>query len=521
MNYNDVVNRIKTIVEDHKMLVDFGYGQISDIKTRSEGGGELEGADYPYLFLNPTQHTRTQATITYNFNMIVMDMAREEESKDYQNFLNIQSDCIQYIDDIVARLYYYYTDKPEVSFDLTYTPFYERFQDDLAGATATLSIVVPNSINECIAPFAIPVLRNYNTLSCGILPLTTTHSWTSLEPLTTGSIFKDDFDTCWSIVDETTDTPIAAIAEFFTDCETCEATIIQPVLRWYNAQPCETTISLVFSYSSVEPLTAGTIFNTDYNPLPGVTFCHTITSETTEQPVFANIVDVGFVDCDTCGNSDTRYYDADPCEGAGISIQFQYTSEDRLPIGTVVKKDQLCYTITGANQHNYGTVDSITYVDCATCEATLPVAGLVLDVATNANYLFTPDTAQSPMQWYVQTLDTYNGIRPNAPYNYYDINAAGDWTFTLTGTVRRTTNNGTWPNSPNLSISTQGIDAEPNITNWPANAVIGTDYPFECTWTSLNLLATGNAQWRLTNEPAIEDAGMILAGSNLKGYYTA
>jgi len=37
--------------------------------------------------------------------------------------------------------------------DLNYTPFYERFQDDLAGATATLSIVVPNSINECIAPF--------------------------------------------------------------------------------------------------------------------------------------------------------------------------------------------------------------------------------------------------------------------------------------------------------------------------------------------------------------------------------
>lgn len=160
MNYNDVVNRIQTIVQDHKMLVDFGYGQISDIKTRSEGAGEAEGADYPYLFLNPQTHLREESTITYNFNMIVMDMAREEEGPEYQNFLNIQSDAIQYIDDVIARLYYYYNDKPEVSFNTNYTVFYERFQDDLAGATAVLSITVPNNINECIAPFNKETLIN-------------------------------------------------------------------------------------------------------------------------------------------------------------------------------------------------------------------------------------------------------------------------------------------------------------------------------------------------------------------------
>lgn len=153
MNYNDVVNRFKEIVGDHRMLVDFGYGQISDIKTRSEGMGELEGADYPYLFLNPAVHQRTESQITYNFNMIIMDMAREEVEDPYQNFLNIQSDCIQYCDDVLARLRYHYKDKPEILFQLGYTPFYERFQDDLAGVTANISIVVPNSINECIAPF--------------------------------------------------------------------------------------------------------------------------------------------------------------------------------------------------------------------------------------------------------------------------------------------------------------------------------------------------------------------------------
>lgn len=155
MNYKEIVDRIRQVVFDHKMLVDFGYGQISDIKTRSEGEGvgEAQGADYPYCFLNPQAHQRTETQITYNFNMILMDMAREEEGDDYQNFLAIQSDCIQYIDDIVARLYYYYKDQPEIQFNYSYTPFYERFQDDLAGATANIQIVVPTNINECIAPF--------------------------------------------------------------------------------------------------------------------------------------------------------------------------------------------------------------------------------------------------------------------------------------------------------------------------------------------------------------------------------
>ena len=157
MNYRDVVDRIRQVVFDHKMLVDFGYGQLSDIKTRAQGDGldgDVNDADYPYCFLNPQPHVRTETQITYNFNMILMDMAREEEGDDYQNFLAIQSDCIQYIDDIVARLYYHYKDQPEVQFNYSYNPFYERFQDQLAGATANLSIIVPTNINDCISPFS-------------------------------------------------------------------------------------------------------------------------------------------------------------------------------------------------------------------------------------------------------------------------------------------------------------------------------------------------------------------------------
>ena len=50
--------------------------------------------------------------MTYNFNMIVMDMARGEVADiPYDNFLTIQSQCQEYIDDVLAALYYDFKDQ--------------------------------------------------------------------------------------------------------------------------------------------------------------------------------------------------------------------------------------------------------------------------------------------------------------------------------------------------------------------------------------------------------------------------
>jgi hypothetical protein len=95
--------------------------------------------------------------MNYAFNMIVMDMARPEDGADtdkYDNYVTIQSQCQQYIDDVLAQLYYFYKDQPEIALTgITYTPFKEKYQDVVAGMTATISIAVPTPLNECIAPF--------------------------------------------------------------------------------------------------------------------------------------------------------------------------------------------------------------------------------------------------------------------------------------------------------------------------------------------------------------------------------
>ena len=36
MNYQEIVNRIQSITNQHKMLADFGYGDLSDLKVRFE-----------------------------------------------------------------------------------------------------------------------------------------------------------------------------------------------------------------------------------------------------------------------------------------------------------------------------------------------------------------------------------------------------------------------------------------------------------------------------------------------------
>jgi hypothetical protein len=67
--------------------------------------------------------------------------------------LAIQSQCQQYIDDVIAYLYFGYEDNPEVIYSgVTYAPFNERFQDEVSGMTATLTVQVPQPINNCVTP---------------------------------------------------------------------------------------------------------------------------------------------------------------------------------------------------------------------------------------------------------------------------------------------------------------------------------------------------------------------------------
>jgi hypothetical protein len=171
MTYKEIINRFRTITDNHLMLQDFGYGDLSDLKYVSQLGTEEERVSYPYLYLLPSSSNRQGPVMNYSFNMIIMDMARPEDGADtdaYDNYITIQSQCQQYIDDVLAQLYYFYKDQPEIALTgITYTPFKEKYQDVVAGMTATISIAVPTPLNECIAPFDNWVLDTVEPLRTG------------------------------------------------------------------------------------------------------------------------------------------------------------------------------------------------------------------------------------------------------------------------------------------------------------------------------------------------------------------
>ena len=60
--YKQIVDLFKSAALNHLMIQDFGYGQLSDIKTRNESQDGDQEVDYPYAFLNPTTHQRQQST---------------------------------------------------------------------------------------------------------------------------------------------------------------------------------------------------------------------------------------------------------------------------------------------------------------------------------------------------------------------------------------------------------------------------------------------------------------------------
>ena len=151
MTYKELVDRLKDIVFRHKQIVDFGYGDLSDIKVKSQdnGDGEATNTDYPYMFVNPSQHTRTETASIFRFNLIMMDLCNADSTN--SNVLDVQSDCLQYLEDVLADLKYTYDDV-DIDINVTLTPFKERFQDTVAGMTAALIVELPSPLNRCIAP---------------------------------------------------------------------------------------------------------------------------------------------------------------------------------------------------------------------------------------------------------------------------------------------------------------------------------------------------------------------------------
>lgn len=165
MTYNDVLDDLIDILKRHRMIQTWGYGNLSDLVTpfsrvdkttlaqASAAAAEdrtVYNIDYPYAFLQPTNHLLSKGKSTFNFNLIVMEQCDDAPSA----VIKAQSNCYQYIKDILAEIYYNYDQKFDFTLNSSVVPFKEKYDDTVSGMTAQISIEIPTILDDCIAPFA-------------------------------------------------------------------------------------------------------------------------------------------------------------------------------------------------------------------------------------------------------------------------------------------------------------------------------------------------------------------------------
>lgn len=155
MTYKDVLSDLTNLLDRHKMIQTWGYGNLSDLVTpfkkedKTGNGTTVYDIDYPYAFLQPLQHSLQKGKVTYNFNLIMMEQCENES----QPIINAQSNCQQYIQDVLAEIYYNFEQKYDFTLNSSLTPFKEKYDDTVSGMTANISMEVPMILNDCIAPF--------------------------------------------------------------------------------------------------------------------------------------------------------------------------------------------------------------------------------------------------------------------------------------------------------------------------------------------------------------------------------
>ena len=161
-NFKNIVEDMKTLVTNHKMIHSFGIGDIKDLifLTQSVDGEENTNNNapiYPLLYMVPVGTTRDDSQITYNYNVIICDIDNTK-NKDIQ--VDLWSDTLEYAEDVLAQFNYGvtvadgdYYDKYEAVTPTSITPFSEQYADLLVGWNLSLQVIVAKPLNRCIAPY--------------------------------------------------------------------------------------------------------------------------------------------------------------------------------------------------------------------------------------------------------------------------------------------------------------------------------------------------------------------------------
>jgi hypothetical protein len=163
--YNNVINTIKNIGDQHLQIATVTTGDIFDINLE-----KME--KFVLMHINPVNVTTGEFGLTYNFQIFICDLVSEkadwteaniQSANNLSNEQEVLSETLQISVDIISMLRHSEHQSTENVDDInkglyfaegqqTLEPFTERFDNLLTGWVFSLGILVANDFNACTIP---------------------------------------------------------------------------------------------------------------------------------------------------------------------------------------------------------------------------------------------------------------------------------------------------------------------------------------------------------------------------------
>ena len=142
---NQIYALFRKIGNDNSFIQTTTIGDIFEV--------DLVETTYPLMHVGTESANYDTSTLTYNFQVLVMDLVKKDES----NEEDVLSDMLQVIGDVLSVLlnsdydtdYIDFRHAIQVQESISCEPFTERFDNEVTGWTASVSIVVDFDASSC------------------------------------------------------------------------------------------------------------------------------------------------------------------------------------------------------------------------------------------------------------------------------------------------------------------------------------------------------------------------------------
>ena len=147
--YKAAVDNLKEVALSHMLEKQCQVGQLSDLDIENSVNTFQR---FPVVhFIPRTSSIDRGGAVTLGFSMIVADIAENEE--DLQR--NVHNNTFMIIQDILSKYILTTWDNVDMNMEtpVNVTPFVEKYNNNLAGWTAEIDVVINSPLDLCNAAF--------------------------------------------------------------------------------------------------------------------------------------------------------------------------------------------------------------------------------------------------------------------------------------------------------------------------------------------------------------------------------